>query len=181
MERNGENLAIVIRNILSNKEKSRQFANIVSDILPFIKELDVEKFYDKSLLFKVRESFNANMDIPSSLLSDGTISITAILIALFFEDKDLAIFEEPEHGIHPALIAKLMQLFYQASEKKQVIITTHNPEILKHTRLDDLILVSRNDDGFATIGKPAEKEMVKAFLENELGIDQLFIQNLLDA
>jgi predicted ATPase len=181
LEENGENLAIVLRNILKDKEKSRQFSNLMKDMLPFIKQLDIDKFYDKSLLFKVKEIYNHNTFIPSALLSDGTISVTAIVVALFFQNKNLAIFEEPEHGLHPALIAQLMQLFYSAAEEKQIIVTTHNPEVLKHTRLEDLLLVSRNEKGFAVITKPAEQTMVKAFLENELGIDQLFIQNLLDA
>jgi predicted ATPase len=181
LEENGENLAIVIKNILEDEEKTRQFSNLLTDILPFIKGLNVEAFYDKSLLFKVKEIYNANTHLPSSLLSDGTISVTAIVTALFFEAKKLMVFEEPEQGIHPALIAKLMQYFYDASKHKQIIITTHSPEILKHTKLDDLLLVSRNDQGFAHITKPIEQEMVNAFLENELGIDQLFTQNLLDA
>lgn len=181
LEENGENLAIVLRNILKDKEKSRQFSNLMKDMLPFIKQLDIDKFYDKSLLFKVKEIYNHNAFIPSALLSDGTISVTAIVVALFFQNKHLAIFEEPEHGLHPALIAQLMQLFYAAAENKQIIVTTHNPEVLKYTRLEDLLLVSRNEKGFAIITKPAEQTMVKAFLENELGIDQLFIQNLLDA
>jgi predicted ATPase len=181
LEENAENLAIVLRNILKDKEKNRQFSNLIKDILPFIKHLDTDKFYDNSLLFKVKEIYNHNTFIPSALLSDGTISVTAIVVALFFQNKHLAIFEEPEHGLHPALIAQLMQLFYAAAESKQIIVTTHNPEVLKHTRLEDLLLVSRNENGFATITKPAEQTMVKAFLENELGIDQLFIQNLLDA
>jgi predicted ATPase len=181
LEENGENLAIVLRTILKDKEKSRIFSNLMKDMLPFIKQLDTDKFYDNSLLFKVKEIYNHNTFIPSALLSDGTISVTAIMVALFFQNKSLAIFEEPEHGLHPALIAQLMQLFYSAAEKKQIIVTTHNPEVLKHTRLEDLLLVSRNEKGFAILTKPAEQTMVKAFLENELGIDQLFIQNLLDA
>lgn len=181
LEENGENLAIVIKNILEDTEKTRQFSNLLTDILPFIKGLNVETFYDKSLLFKVKEIYNGNMHLPSSLLSDGTISVTAIVTALFFGDKKLMVFEEPEHGIHPALIAKLMQYFYDASRHKQIIITTHSPEILKHTQLNDLLLVSRSSAGFAEIIKPIEQEMVNAFLENELGIDQLFTQNLLDA
>ena len=181
LEENGENLAIVIKNILEDAEKTRQFSNLLTDILPFIKGLNVETFYDKSLLFKVKEIYNANTHLPSSLLSDGTISVTAIVTALFFEARKMMVFEEPEQGIHPALIAKLMQYFYDASRHKQIIITTHSPEILKHTQLNDLLLVSRNDQGFAHITKPIEQEMVNAFLENELGIDQLFTQNLLDA
>jgi predicted ATPase len=181
LEENGENLAIVIKNILEDAEKTRQFSNLLTDILPFIKGLNVETFYDKSLLFKVKEVYNGNMHLPSSLLSGGTISVTAIVTALFFGDKKLMVFEEPEHGIHPALIAKLMQYFYDASKHKQIIITTHSPEILKHTHLDDLLLVARSDTGFARLIKPIEQEMVNDFLENELGIDQLFTQNLLDA
>ncbi len=181
LQENGENLAIVIKNILEDAEKTRQFSNLLTDILPFINSLNVETFYDKSLLFKVKEIYNGNTHLPSSLLSDGTISVTAIVTALFFGDKKLMVFEEPEHGIHPALIAKLMQYFYDASKHKQIIITTHSPEILKHTQLNDLLLVSRDNQGFANICKPIEQEMVTAFLENELGIDQLFTQNLLDA
>ena len=145
LEENGENLAIVIKNILEDKEKTRQFSNLLTDILPFIKGLNVETFYDKSLLFKVKETYNAHTHLPSSLLSDGTISVTAIVTALFFEAKKLMVFEEPEQGIHPALIVKLMQYFYDASKHKQIIITTHSPEIFKYTKLDDLLLVSRNN------------------------------------
>ncbi len=180
LDENGENLAIIIKNILESKEHTRKFSNLLTDILPFIKELDIEKSYDKSLQFKVKEKYNPNTFIPSSLLSDGTVSIAAIITALFFENKKLAIFEEPEQGVHPSLIAKLMQLFYDASNQKQIIITTHNPEIIKHTKIEDLLLISRNDNGFASIIKPFEKEMVKSFLENELGIDQLYVQNLLE-
>jgi hypothetical protein len=182
LEENGENLAIVIKNILEDKDKARQFSNLLSDILPYVSNVGVDKFYDKSLLFKVKEIYSKHAHLPSSLLSDGTIAVTAMVAALFFETKSLAVFEEPEKGIHPALIAKMMQYFYDAAHlnQKQIIITTHSPEVLKHTHLEDLILVSRNEHGFGQISKPAEQEMVKAFLENELGIEQLFTQNLLD-
>lgn len=181
LEDNGENLAIVLKNIFEKAETKRQFSNLLADMLPFISDLSVDKFYDKSLLFKIKEVYHTGANIPSSLLSDGTISITAIIAALFFEDNQLVIIEEPEQGIHPALIAKLMQFFYGASHKKQIIITTHSPEIVKHTQdFNDLLLVSRGTNGCAKISKPFEQEMVKTFLDNELGIDTLFTQNLLD-
>ena len=73
-----------------------------------------------------------------------------------------------------------MNLMYDASEHKQILITTHNPEIVKHTALQDLLLMSRNETGFSSIIKPNDMESVHIFIENDLGIDQLFIQNLLD-
>ena len=180
LEDNGENLARVIKKILEDKEDKRKFSNLIKETLPFINDISVEKLYDNSLAFKVKENYNANAVVPSSLLSDGTIAVTAMVVAVFFEDKKLLIFEEPEKGIHPALISKIMNLMYDASEHKQILITTHNPEIVKHTALQDLLLMSRNETGFSSIIKPNDMESVHIFIENDLGIDQLFIQNLLD-
>ena len=61
----------------------------------------------------------------------------------------------------------------------QVIVTTHNPEIVKHAGLENILLISRDKNGFSVISKPQEKEDVKIFLENELGIEELYVQNLL--
>ena len=180
LEDNGENLARVIKKILEDKEDKRKFSNLIKETLPFINDISVEKLYDNSLAFKVKENYNANAVVPSSLLSDGTIAVTAMVVAVFFEDKKLLIFEDPEKGIHPALISKIMNLMYDASEHKQILITTHNPEIVKHTALQDLLLMSRNETGFSSIIKPNDMESVHIFIENDLGIDQLFIQNLLD-
>jgi predicted ATPase len=181
LEENGENLAIVMKRIFEDKKKFTQFSNLIKDILPFINDIDTENSYDKSISLKVKEKYNPDTAIPGSLLSDGTVSITAILTALYFEDKSLAVFEEPEHGVHPSLISKLMESFYDASKNKQIIITTHSPEVLKNTVKEDIFLLLRKDNGDASIVKPHKNKMVKSFLKNDLGIDQLFIQNLLES
>ena len=181
LEENGENLALVMKRIFEDKKKFTQFSNLIKDILPFINDIDTENSYDKSISLKVKEKYNPDTAIPGSLLSDGTVSITAILTALYFEDKNLAIFEEPEHGVHPSLISKLMESFYDASKNKQIIITTHSPEVLKNTVKEDIFLLLRKDNGDASIVKPHKNKMVKSFLKNDLGIDQLFIQNLLES
>jgi predicted ATP-dependent endonuclease of OLD family len=67
-----------------------------------------------------------------------------------------------------------------ASIKKQIIVTTHNPEMVKNADLENILLVSRDKDGFSTISRPAEKEEVKTFLKNEIGIEDLYVQNLLE-
>ena len=67
-----------------------------------------------------------------------------------------------------------------ASQHKQIIVTTHNPELIKHADLDDILLVSRNKEGFSEISRPSEKEEIKVFLENDMGLDELYVQNLLE-
>jgi predicted ATPase len=68
-----------------------------------------------------------------------------------------------------------------ASRRKQIIVTTHNPEVVRHAEAGDVLLVSRNREGFSTITKPSELEDVKVFLKNEMGLEELFVQNLLHA
>lgn len=177
---NAGNLSIVLKNIISNREKKRKFNNLIRELLPFIDDLSVQKLTDKSLIFQMREIYAADRYLPAFMLSDGTININALLIALYFEDKLLTIIEEPDRNLHPYLISKVVNMIKDASNKRQIVITTHNPEIIKHIELNDILLVTRDEDGYSRISRIAEKEEIKIFLKNEMGVEELFIQNLLD-
>lgn len=179
LEEDGSNLAIGLKDILENKDRSRKLLNLMKDLLPFVETLDVEKFADKSLLLKFQETYTKGKYLPASLMSDGTINITALILALYFGEKSLVIIEEPERSIHPYLISKVVNIMKEVSQKRQIIITTHNPEIIKHADLKDILLISRGKDGFSIISRPAEKEEIKTFLKNEIGIEELYVQNLL--
>ena len=180
LEEDGSNLSLVMKNIVEDKNKKRKFSNLIKELLPFVEDLSTDKFVDRSLLFKLRESYFPKVYFPASFISDGTVNISALLIALYFEEKSLSIIEEPERNIHPYLISKVMDMIKDASEKKQIIITTHNPEVVKHTDLENILLVSRDKEGFSTISRPSKKKEVKIFLKNEMGLDELYIQNLLE-
>ena len=182
LEPNGSNLAIVLKNILENRKKRERISNLIKDLLPFIEAITVEKLADKSLLASLKEIYSGKNFLPAPLISDGTINITALIIALYFEEKPLIIIEEPERNIHPYLISKVIGMMKDVSErlKKQIIVTTHNPEVVRYTDIENILLVHRDDKGFTQISRPAEKEEVKIFLENKMGIEELYVQNLLE-
>ncbi|HTY15951.1 MAG TPA: AAA family ATPase [Methanoregulaceae archaeon] len=180
LEKDGSNLAIVIKAINDDPERKKAFINLMNDMLPFVKDVAVEKLLDMSLFLKLKEVFGPDRYIPASLVSDGTINIAALIIALYFEDRRVTIIEEPEKNIHPALIAKLVSMLKDASGRKQIIVTTHNPEMVKHVAIDDIFLINRDKDGFSRLSRPRDKVEIAAFLENDLGIDELFIQGLLN-
>ena len=179
LDENGGNLALVVKSILENPEKKRKFSNLLRDVLPFVEDFTVQKFMDISLILTMRERYAKSRDLPASSLSDGTIAIFAMIIALYFEEKPFIIIEEPTSHIHPFLIARVMRMMKEASEKKQVMITTHSTEVVKHTALDDILLISRDSGGFSIISRPGDKEEVRTFLANEIGIEELYVQNLL--
>lgn len=179
LQEDGSNLAIVLRNIIRSGNSRRKLFNLLRETLPFITDLRIETFADKSLLFKIRESYSGMRFLPASLLSDGTINVTALIIALYFGEKPLVIIEEPDRNVHPYLISKIVGMMREASKTKQVIITTHNPQIVKYADIKDILLISRNKQGLSTIHRPSESKEIKTFLENEIGIEELFEQNLL--
>jgi len=179
LEEDGSNVALVLRNLLQDEEKHRKFLNLARALLPFVEDLDVDRFAGESLLVKMQESYAEDAYLPASLLSDGTIKVVALLIALYFDDRPIVAFEEPATSLHPKLISQLMQMMHEVSEDKQIFLTTHNTELLRHVDLDNVYLVSRDEDGFSQITKPSDSEVVGHFLENELGIEDLFVDDLL--
>lgn len=81
-------------------------------------------------------------------LSDGTKRIFYIIATIYTANPISTIFlEEPELGIHPDQLHKLMDFLKEQSKEKQIIITTHSPEVLSILGNDELdrIIVTRYD------------------------------------
>ena len=180
LDEDAENLSVVLREILRRPESKKRLINLVSVLLPFVHDLDVEAFGFGQLMTTLTERFSDKRHrLPAFFASDGTVACLALVVALYFQDNAVAVFEEPDRHIHPHLASRVMQMMNEVTERTQVIVTTHNPEMLRHANLDDLLLVTRNSDGHSEITRPADSEVLSHFLQNELGVDDLFVQNLL--
>lgn len=64
-------------------------------------------------------------------LSDGTLRFL-LLVAILAnpEAGDLIAIDEPETGLHPSMMPIIAELAAEASERTQVILTTHSPQFL---------------------------------------------------
>ncbi len=75
-------------------------------------------------------------------LSDGTKRMFYIISKIIYEtisvNCELILLEEPELGIHPHQLNKLMDFFREQSQHKQIIITTHSPQVLNELRDNEL-------------------------------------------
>lgn len=71
------------------------------------------------------------ISIPASRLSDGTLRwLTLLSILLHPEPPPLVCIEEPELGLHPDMIQPLAKLLLGASERMQLIVTTHSDDLV---------------------------------------------------
>ena len=180
LETDGSNLAVVLRNLLGDEDTRRSLRNLCRYNLSYLEDLGVEEMADRFISLKVRETFFGASDLPANLISDGTANIIALVVALFFQkQKRFAIFEEPDMYLHPKVLSGLMELFKEVSEKRQILVTTHSANIVKYAGAENILFVSRNREGFSRIARPADSEQVRIFLAHDLGIDDLFIDDLL--
>lgn len=177
----GSNLPQLLKEIVSNPDDKRKFINLLSVILSFVEDMDVQEQIEEFVTFSLKEKHNPGLHLPSFLLSDGTVNSVALVYALYFDEKSPIVLEEPERHIHPGLMPQLVEMLEEVAVRrgKQLFVTTHNPEFVKCAQLEDLFFISRDRENFSTVSRPAERENVKIFLDNEIGIDSLFVDDLL--
>ena len=137
--------------------------------------------------------YKVNNDwLPFEALSSGTqrmyyliSEISAPSVPLlrnnFFEKKynegpnKIILLEEPELGIHPDQLHKLLLFLREQSEKHQLIITTHSPQVLDMLNDDELdrITICELDEKKGTQFrklKKAQIETAKKFMHTEPGM-----------
>jgi predicted ATPase len=103
---------------------------------------------------------NAPWQFPAINMSDGTLRALAVLTALFqFHAPERATarligIEEPETALHPAAAGLLLDCLREGARERQVVITTHSPDLLDNDAItaDQLLAVSAVD-GKTTIGR----------------------------
>ncbi len=180
LDANAENLSVVLREILRRPDAKRRLISLVSVLLPFVHDLDVEEFGFGQLMTTLTERFSdKGHRLPAAFASDGTIACLALVVALYFQESAVAIFEEPDRHVHPHLASRIMQMMNEVTDEMQVIVTTHNAELLRHANLEDILLMTRDSDGNSQVTRPADSKVVNLFLQNELGVEDLFAQDLL--
>lgn len=89
-------------------------------------------------------------------MSDGTLRALGILTALFQGNSDyspsLIGIEEPETALHPGASAALREALIRASERTQIIVTSHSPDLLDDMSITpEALLVVAAEEGVTRI------------------------------
>lgn len=77
------------------------------------------------------------------LTSDGTLRAIELLCALVDPKHKLLLIEEPEAGIHPGLLRRLLHELDAFSSDRQIIISTHSPQVVDWAPPASIRLVER--------------------------------------
>ena len=148
------------RRVALGKHLNRLYDGIVGIATPFI---------DGKVSVVIEES--GGRQIPAERLSDGTLRYLSLLTVLLDPDPPpLITIEEPELGLHPDIVFELAKLLVEASERTQLVVTTHS-----HTLVDALtghptsVVACDRHEG-QTWFKRADPEVLESWLdEHSLG------------
>ncbi len=156
--RDGSNLTSVLAQLPPPVKKHVE--EYLAVVVPGVHAVDVKGFGPKETL-EFRQDV-AGDKYPwrflANNMSDGTLRVLGILIALFQENHDtqkrvpLVGIEEPEIALHPAAAGVLLDGLRDAAHKTQVIVTSHSPDLLDNKDLDvDSILAVEAQNGTTAI------------------------------
>lgn len=125
----GRNLGLILNKQRQNTEFKRRLIKEFANFYPGF--YDIESSIEAGMV-RIRLQEEALSDgLPASRLSDGTIRFLFLLVVLLNpEPAPLICIEEPEIGLHPDILPTLAKLLVEASERTQLIVTTHSDILL---------------------------------------------------
>lgn len=133
-----------------------QVANRLADLIDDVDQVWIDRD-DRRELLTLMVSSRDGTSHPARALSDGTMRFLALaVLELDLRSKGVLCLEEPENGIHPERISKILQLLqdiatdpYEEVNRdnplRQVIINTHSPSVVQQVPEDSLIVAELKD------------------------------------
>ncbi len=165
LARDGSNIASVLARMRRNHPADKLvIEDYLSRVVPGVVGVDQEIVGPmETLAFRqVVSGSQAPWKFFASNVSDGTLRALGVLVALFQANDDpesgagesLVGIEEPEVALHPAAAGLLRNALEDASARKQVLVTSHSPELLDDPELPlDSILAVDATGGRTRIGR----------------------------
>lgn len=116
-------------------------------------------------------------------MSDGTLRALGILVALFQSSDSkcpsLVGLEEPETALHPAASAALREALVRASERTQVLVTSHSPDLLDDPTINSESILAVIAAGGETKIAPIDEASRKALAQHLFTPGELLRMNQL--
>lgn len=115
--------------------------------------------------YLVTEFRHGKQWLDASAESDGTLRIAGLLTALL-QDPPLSVLgvEEPELTVHPGALPVLFDFLREASQRSQIVLSTHSPDLLDLLDIEQILVVSREETTFVAKVASEQRTAVRQHL-----------------
>ncbi len=177
LDKTGSNLANVVQDL---KEQHPERLTAIFERLrrrvPRIDQVLAEPMPDGRLLLEIKDA-PFEQPILARFASDGTLKMLAYLIVLFDPEPPQFIgIEEPENFLHPRLLPELAEECRAASERSQLLVTTHSPFFLNGLRPVEVRVLYRDERGYTQTVRAADIQGVPDFLARGASLGHLWLE-----
>lgn len=166
LSREGENLSVVLQYLYENhRSVFDRILERLGERVPGVTSVEPKITEEGKILLKFSDGAFEDPFL-ARFVSDGTIKMLAYLLLLNDpQPHPLLCVEEPENQLYPDLLSELAEEFRAYANKGgQVMVSTHSPDFLNATGLDEVfVLVKR--DGYTTIKRVADDEQIAAYMK----------------
>jgi predicted ATPase len=173
----GDNLPNVIQ-FLKEQHEDRldQILKTLSRRVPRLEKVDAELMADGRLLLQIKDA-PFERPILSKFVSDGTLKMLAYLTVLYDPDPpQLVGIEEPENHLHPRLLPELAEECREASQRTQLMVTTHSPFFVNGLRSEELWVLYRDESGYTQARRAADIRGIKEFMNQGALLGHLWME-----
>lgn len=177
----GSNLPNVIQYLREqHPQRLEQIFETLRRRIPRIEKVEAEVLQDSRLLLLVKDA-PFSTPVLSRFVSDGTLKMLAYLTVLYDpEPPQLIGIEEPENYLHPRLLPELAEECQQASERTQLIVTTHSPFFINPLRPEEVRVLYRGADGYTKVRRVGDMPGIQAFLDQGANLGELWMEGHFD-
>ena len=157
-----KNLALVLNQI--QHRDGRRFDDLLKRFFPRFERMTT-LVSGGTVQFYLHET-GFSSPVPPTRLSDGTIRFVALLATLLSPSPPpLVCIEEPELGLHPDAVALLAELLAEASERMQIVVTTHSDALVSALTGQPDAVVACERPGAGTELRRIDPEQLADWLE----------------
>lgn len=143
LDRSGRNLPVALDDL--KKEHPKQYSLVLEmtrKVMPALEAIETDWTHTRSLALFLKER-GVRRHWTSQDVSVGTLQTIALLVAALSPGTPLVVIEEPENSIHPWALRNLVEAFRVASEKKQILLTSHSPILIDQLKPEEVWVVRK--------------------------------------
>ncbi|WP_438945728.1 AAA family ATPase, partial [Sediminibacterium sp.] len=162
LKSDASNLGLVLNRLRRDPAVKQRLLSALKALYEGIDDYDVQIEGGTVQVFFYEGTFT----VPATRLSDGTLRYLCLLAILCHPTPPpLICIEEPELGLHPDVLPTLAELLKEASERCQLIVTTHS-DVLIDAMSDqpESVLVSEKSNAGTSLTR-LNAENLKPWLE----------------
>jgi predicted ATPase len=173
----GSNLPWVINDLKKNISQFKKWIAHIQTALPDIIDIEtIEREDDKHRYLRI--IYEGNINVPSWLVSDGTLRLLALTLPAYLPDfTGVYLIEEPENGIHPKAVETVFQSL-SSVYYAQIMLASHSPVVLSLVDPPSVLCFAKTSEGITDIVKGSHHPALKNW-KGEINLSSLYVSGIL--